>query len=198
MKIGLFFGSFNPVHVGHLLIANYFVEFTDIDQLWFVISPKNPLKDSNMLIHENYRLEMLQIALTEANSKYKICDIELKMPIPSYTIKTLEELQKNYKDFQFIIITGLDNFLTLPQWYESSKLIEKYEFYVYPRKGYEKNINFEANYKIVDAPIVEISSTLIRNSIRENRDVRYFLPSGVYEYILKTGIYKHDSPKGKE
>jgi nicotinate-nucleotide adenylyltransferase len=189
MKIGLFFGSFNPVHVGHLLIANYMISFTDIDELWFMVSPQNPLKDKALLIDDSSRLEMLKIAVHE-NSKIKVSDVEFSLPTPSYTVHTLEFLEKHNPGNEFVIIMGADGLESFTKWKDYEKLQEKYQRYVYPRPGHESvKPGSCKNCQLQPAPLIEISSKFIRNALHQNKDMRYFLPEGVYDYIKSRKLY---------
>ena len=190
MKVGLYFGSFNPVHIGHLAIANYFTEFTDIDQLWFIISPQNPLKKKDTLLPDYQRFELLYRAVGNEN-KYRVSDIEFRMPRPSYTIDTLTFLHDKYPDFQFIIIMGSDGLTTFNKWKNYQQIVSDYPRYIYPRPGseYIDTENHE-NIKLINAPLIEISSSFIRQAIKEGKDVKYFLPKDVYEYITEMHFYK--------
>ena len=190
MKIGLFFGSFNPVHNGHMMIANYMLEFTDIDKLWFVVSPHNPLKEKSSLLADRHRYRLLEEALKD-NQKYKVSDIEFRLTFPSYTINTLVHLSEKYPGKQFIPIIGSDNLQNLKKWKNYQIILENYGFLVYRRKGYE-NSEFEnhKNVHIVDAPQIEISSTFIRNAIKDKKDIQYFLPEGTYKYLKEMHFYE--------
>lgn len=191
MKIGLFFGSFNPVHIGHLALANYMVEYTDIDQLWFVVSPHNPLKQKESLLADHLRLEMLEIAVQDSR-KYKVSNIEFNLPKPSYTIDTLTYLEEKYPKNQFVIIMGVDGLETFHKWKNHQQIIAKYPRYIYPRLT-ETDIDVNAHSNIIflkDAPVIEISSSFIRQSIREGKDMRYFLHEKVYDFIDKMNLYK--------
>lgn len=191
MKTGLFFGSFNPVHIGHMALANYFVEFTDIDQLWFVISPHNPLKKKESLINGQIRLEMVELAIN-GDDRFQSCDIEFHMPKPSYTIDTLTYLTEKYPRNTFILLMGSDGLMTFHKWKNAEQLSEHYPRYVYPRKT-EVSLDYSQHPNIVliqEAPLIEISSSFIRKSIREKKDIRFFLPEGVSGYIDKYGLYQ--------
>ena len=189
MKVGLYFGSFNPVHIGHLAIANYIVEFTDIDQLWFVLSPQNPLKKKTSLLDDYNRYELLKKAIGEDNS-YEICDIELRLPKPSYTIDTLTYLKERNPGFNFILIMGADVLATFNKWKNHEEIAKNYQRYIYPRRGSENiNLNEHKNIKVIDAPLIEISSSFIRSALKQGKSVRYFLPGEVYKYILKKHLY---------
>lgn len=190
MKVGLFFGSFNPIHVGHMVLANYMLEFTDLDRIWFVISPQNPLKNKSSLLHERHRLQMVQIA-TENNSKFKASDAEFKLSKPSYTVNTLAYLKEKYPKNQFVLIMGGDNLMTFHKWKNYEEILKYHEIYVYPRPdSAEGELNKHKKVKIVNAPHMEISSTMIRNSIKEKKDIRYFLPERVWEYIKEMHFYE--------
>ena len=189
MKIGLYFGSFNPVHNGHLLIANYVMNYTDIEQLWMVVSPQNPLKPSKSLLNEYHRLGLIQLAL-EGESKIKASTIEFKLPKPSYTIDTLTYLREKYPDHQLSIIMGSDSFINLPKWKNYELIINNYPLYIYQRKDYPINNKIKANIQILDAPLLEISSTKIREIIKKGKSIRWLVPDVVKEEIEKTGYYK--------
>ncbi len=195
MKIGLYFGSFNPIHIGHLAIANFMVEFTDMDQVWFVISPQNPLKKRDTLLADYHRLELVEKAIHD-EPRFQASDIELKLPKPSYTIDTLTYLSEKHPKHQFILIMGEDNMYTLPKWKNYRGLLEQYPIYVYPREGEMKTIpEFKKLFKNasitqVDAPRIEISSSFIRQSIRSNKDIHLFLPPAVWKYIDEMNFYR--------
>jgi nicotinate-nucleotide adenylyltransferase len=196
MKTGLFFGSFNPVHVGHMVIANYMVEYTDLEKLWFVVSPHNPLKEKNTLLADYHRLEMVNRAIGDDN-RFRASNIEFKLPQPSYTIDTLTYLTEKYPKNEFVIIMGSDGLETFHKWKNYKFLIDNYKRYVYPRPYTDPTLllNIE-NGIIVNAPLMDISSTLIRESIKSGKDVRHFLPLNVWEYIDEMNFYKV-SPKNK-
>ncbi len=190
MKIGLFFGSFNPIHIGHLAIANYMVEYGPIDQLWFVVSPLNPLKKKKNLLNDYHRLELVKLAI-EDDQRFRASDIEFKLPKPSYIINTLTYIKEKYPNHTFHLIIGADNYLTIKDWRNWETLVKDYSFLVYPRPGYDhSSIEFESNFEIIDAPIIEISSTFIRNAIKEGKDVRHFMPSSVANYVSEMHFYK--------
>lgn len=191
MKTGLFFGSFNPVHIGHLVIANYMIEFTDIEELWFVISPHNPLKDKELLIEDKIRFEMLQSSV-EGELRFKVSDVEFMLPKPSYTIDTLIQLQYNYPDREFIVIMGSDGLNTFHLWKDFRKLINDFTRYVYPRTQNDINL-FKSieNGIMLNAPIVEISSTFIRQAVSQGKNMRYFVPKNAWNIIITRGLYKY-------
>jgi nicotinate-nucleotide adenylyltransferase len=191
MKTGLFFGSFNPVHIGHLALANYMVENTDIDQLWFVISPHNPLKQKETLLADHLRLEMLELAVHDSR-KYKVSNIEFHLPKPSFTIDTLTYLSEKYPGNQFVILMGIDGLETFHKWKNHTQIIENYARYIYPRIT-EKPIDAALHPNVIflkNAPIIEISSSFIRKSIKEGKDMRYFLHEKVFDFIDKMNLYK--------
>ena len=196
VKTGLYFGSFNPVHIGHMAIAGYMTEFTDLDQVWFVVSPHNPLKKKETLLAGHQRLYMTQLAIGD-NLKLKASDIEFKLPVPSYTIDTLIYLEEKYTDNKFCLVVGEDNLNTLHKWKNVEELIRKYEIYVYPRPDTPKpasplllQILSEAHIHPVKAPLMEISGTFIRNGIRSGKDMSYFLSPPVWKYIKEMHFYE--------
>jgi nicotinate-nucleotide adenylyltransferase len=190
MKIGLFFGSFNPIHIGHLAIANYMVEFGPIDQLWFVVSPHNPLKKKKNLLNDYHRLDLVKLAIDD-DQRFRACDIEFKLPKPSYTINTLTYIKEKYPNHTFYLIIGADNYLTLKDWKNWETLMNDYSFLVYPRPGYDHtSIELENNFEIIDAPIIEISSTFIRDSLKNGKDVRHFMPTIVANYVREMHFYE--------
>jgi nicotinate-nucleotide adenylyltransferase len=190
MKIGLFFGSFNPIHVGHLIIANYMANYTDLEKVWLVVSPHNPLKQKSSLLADNHRMALVRIA-TEENNKLKASDIEFKLAQPSYTIHTLLHLQEKYPQHRFALIMGSDNLVSLHKWKNYEEILKNYELYIYPRPGFDPAHALQhPNVKLVNAPLMEISSTFIRSAIAEKKEVRYMLPDKVYEYVKEMNFYK--------
>ena len=190
-QIGIFSGSFNPIHMGHLMLANYITEFTYIDEVWFVVTPHNPLKEVDDLADEKSRLQMCQIAV-EGIEKFKVSEIEFSMPKPSYSIDTLDKLKKDYPESDFSLIIGADNWSNFHLWKDYKRIREENKILIYPRLGEEVKIDaeFKENVQICNAPILQISSTFIRSSIREGRDIFTFLPNGVYEYIATHKLYQ--------
>lgn len=190
MKVGLFFGSFNPIHVGHMVLANYMLEFTDLDKIWFVVSPHNPLKNKKSLLDERQRLQMVRVAIGD-NNKFKASDVEFKLQQPSYTVNTLAYLKEKYPKNTFVLIMGADNLLSFHKWKNYEEIIKYHEVYVYPRKESEdaKLVKYK-NVKFVNAPVIEIASTMIRGAIKGKKDVRYFVPEAVWNYIREMHFYE--------
>ncbi len=190
-QIGVFSGSFNPIHMGHLMLANYITEFTHIDEIWFVVTPHNPLKVVSNLAEEETRLKMCQLAV-EDFPKLKVSEIEFSMPKPSFTVDTLDKLKNEYPELCFTLIIGADNWNEFHLWKEYKRIREENEILIYPRLGEELIIEtpFSNNVKSVDAPILQISSTFIRTSIRKDIDIRAFLPNKVHEYIETHKLYR--------
>ncbi|MEE4116111.1 MAG: nicotinate (nicotinamide) nucleotide adenylyltransferase [Marinilabiliaceae bacterium] len=196
MKTGLYFGSFNPIHIGHLAIANFMVEFTDLDEVWFVVSPHNPLKKRATLLEDHHRLRLVELA-TDDDDRFSVSDIETKMPQPSYTIDTLTWLKEKYPGREFGLIMGGDNLATLNKWKNAAEIVRNFTLYVYPRK--EKDISVSkaveelikmASIVIAEAPLMEISGTFIRDSIASRKDIRHFLPAKVWTYIDEMNFYR--------
>jgi nicotinate-nucleotide adenylyltransferase len=190
MKIGLFFGSFNPVHIGHMAIANYMVEFTDIDQLWFIISPHNPLKNKKTLLSDQFRYDLLELAI-DKDERFRLSDIEFRMPRPSYTIDTLTYLKEKNPKPEFVLILGTDNLKSFKKWKNHEEIVKHYKRYVYPRNT-EKDIDLSQhkNCILIHAPVIEVSSSFIRDAISKEINISRFLPPKVYEHIKKMGFYK--------
>lgn len=189
-KIGLFFGSFNPIHIGHLIIAEYMAENSDLKEIWFVVSPNNPFKKKENLLDAHHRLYMVNLAV-ENDSRFRVSDVEFKMPYPSYTSHTLLKLEELYPNKQFCIIMGTDNLANITKWKNSEFILENYPLYVYPRTGSnEIPNNLPGEIHIVEAPHIDISATLIRNSIKKGKHVQYMLPSAVEKHIDDMGFYK--------
>lgn len=189
MKIGLYFGSFNPVHIGHLIIASFVADNSDAEQVWFVVSPQNPFKKSSALLNEYHRLYLVQIAI-ENNLKFRTSDIEFKLPRPSYTIDTLVYLQEKYPQHEFAIIIGSDSLENIPRWKNSELLIKSFSFYVYQRPGFEVKLPVLPNITLLKAPLLEISSTYIRNAIQIGKSIKYLVPERVMEEIERNGYYR--------
>ena len=190
MKTGLFFGSFNPVHIGHMAIANYFAEFTDLDQLWFIVSPHNPLKKKTNLLADYHRLELVHRAINDS-PMFRASNIEFSLPKPSFTIDTLTYLREKHPDKKFVLIAGEDNLESLHKWKNFELLLENYEIYIYPRPGIGKTkFHSHKNVHTFPAPLMEISSSFIRKSIKENKNIEFFMPAHAYEYLDEMSFYK--------
>jgi nicotinate-nucleotide adenylyltransferase len=189
-KTGLFFGSFNPIHIGHLIVAGYMREFSDLDQVWFVISPHNPLKEKKTLLADHHRLMLVKTAI-EDDPEFRASDIEFKLPQPSYTIDTLTYLKEKYPDHEFVLIAGTDILPSFHKWKNYQTLLNQYQIYIYNRPGYKKGeYANHPSIKFFDAPLMEISSSFIRKAIGEGKDVRYMLPPKVWEYMREMHFYE--------
>lgn len=204
MKIGLYFGTFNPIHVGHLVIANFMAEYTDLDQVWLVVTPQNPLKDKSTLLADFHRLAIVKVAIDD-NPKLRASDIEFNLPKPSYTITTLTYLRENYPSDSFSLIMGEDNLRTFHKWFNHEIILNKHKIYVYPRvltaqeelevvamsadliNDYKSHENVEF---CEEAPVMKVSSSFIRQSIKDGKDVRYLLTEPVREYVDEMNFYK--------
>lgn len=188
MNIGLYFGSFNPVHVGHLIIASHIADNTALNQVWFVVSPQNPLKPAASLLNEYHRLHLVQTAV-EGDVRFKVTDVEFKLPKPSYTIDTLTYLKEKYPENNFSVIMGTDSFQNIKKWKNYELLLKNYSFILYPRPGFKVPDALE-NVHVVEAPLMEISSTAIRKKIKDGESIRYLLTDAVREEIERSGYYK--------
>lgn len=192
-KVGLFFGSFNPIHIGHLILANYILEHTNMDELWFVVSPQNPFKEKKSLLADHNRLEMVELAIKNY-PKMRASNIEFSLPQPSYTIDTLAYLNEKFPQHIFSLIMGEDNLAHLHKWKNSEVLVEQHQIIVYPRlhEGNHKPYPYEEhpNISLIDAPIIELSATKIRTMIKSNKNVRPMLPPEVFDYIDGSNLYK--------
>ena len=190
MKIGLFFGSFNPIHMGHLIIANLMAETTDLKKVWFVVSPQNPLKPSKGLLHEFDRDDMVRAAIFN-NYNLEVSDIEFHLPKPSYTIHTLVHLHEKFPDKEFRIIMGEDNLASFTRWKNYERILQDYGLYVYRRPNVQlSELHSHPNVTFVEAPLLDISATFIRNCIRNKQSVRYLVPDVVEEMIRAKGFYQ--------
>lgn len=189
MKIGLFFGSFNPIHIGHLIIANYMANHTTLDQVWLIVSPHNPLKDKDALTNMYDRLEMANLAL-ENSVNIKVKDIEFKLPQPSYTIDTLTHLKERYPEHSFSLIMGSDNLVSFKKWKNYELILRDYHIHVYPRPGYDNHeLLNHPSVTVTDTPLMEISATFIRKSILNKKNVQFFVPDKVLEFIESKSMY---------
>ncbi|MEO6230066.1 MAG: nicotinate (nicotinamide) nucleotide adenylyltransferase [Ferruginibacter sp.] len=190
MKIGLYFGSFNPIHVGHLIIANHVVNNTTIDQLWFVVSPQNPFKPSSTLLNEYHRLHLVQSAI-DGENKLKASSIEFNLPKPSYTVDTLVYMKEKYPQHQFSVIMGSDSFCNLSRWKNYENIIKHHPVYIYEREGFPITNLIEADITILKAPLLQISSTKIREMIKGGKSIRYLVTDIVKEEIEGNNYYRH-------
>jgi len=190
-EIGLFFGSFNPVHIGHMIIANYMATHTDLDEVWLVVSPQNPFKEKRSLARDYDRLHLTRLAIDD-NPHLRGSDIEFKLPQPSYTTDTLAHLQDRYPDKSFTLIMGGDNLATLTRWKNYELILREYKVYVYHRPGYELGelAEHESVRVFDEVPLMHLSASFIRRCLREDRSVQYMLPDAVYKYLLDNPIYK--------
>ncbi len=189
MHIGLYFGSFNPIHIGHLIIASYARHTTDLDQVWLVVSPQNPFKQSKTLLNEYDRLHLIHIAIEE-DPNLKVSDVEFKLPKPSYTVHTLTYLQEKYPQHTFSIIMGSDGFQNLDGWKNFEQIIKNHKIYLYERPGFKIHNPLSADIIIIEAPLLEISSTKIRQMIKSSISVKYMVPENVEKEIEDNRYYK--------
>jgi nicotinate-nucleotide adenylyltransferase len=189
MNIGLYFGSFNPIHHGHLIIANFIADNTNLNQVWFVVSPQNPFKNAAALLNEYHRLYLVRLAV-EGEDKLKASDIEFYLPKPSYTIDTLAYLEEKYPKHQFSIIMGSDSYQNLPKWKNAEIIMQRYPIFVYNRPGFEVKNNQKENVIILEAPLLQISATQLRQTIKNGKSIRYLVPDNVKEEIEKNNYYK--------
>ena len=189
-KIGLFFGSFNPIHIGHLSIAEYLAENSDLQEVWFVVSPNNPFKKKENLLDAHHRLYMVNLAV-EDDPRFRVSDVEMHLPCPSYTVHTLLKLEEMYPKKQFCIIMGEDNLENITKWKNAEFILEHYPLYVYPRAGHDMlTSDLPGDIHLVQAPYIDISATMIRNSIKAGKRVQYMLPPAVDKHIDEMGFYK--------
>ena len=191
-KIGLYFGTFNPIHIGHLILANHFAETTDLDEVWLVVTPQNPMKRKDSILDNHHRLELVYKA-TYDYPKLRPSDIEFGLPIPNYTINSLTHLEEKHPNKQFVLLMGEDNLVSFPKWKNYELILERYELYVYPRKT-DRTIpkQFQNNPKInlIDAPQIELSSSAIRKAIKANQNIRPLLPLESWLYLDEMNFYK--------
>ena len=183
MKVGIYTGSFNPVHIGHLALANYLCEFEGLDEVWFMISPQSPFKQGEKLLDDNLRLDLVRLAVA-GYPKFKVSDLEFHLPRPSYTLHTLETLHQTYPQYTFYFIMGSDNWASFFNWYEWERILAENHILIYPRPGYPVcKESLPSHVRLVDSPVFEISSTFIRQAFEEGKDMRYFLHPAVYERL---------------
>lgn len=189
-KIGLFFGSFNPIHIGHLAIANIMAENTDLNKVWFVVTPQNPLKPSKGLLHEFDRYDMVKAAIAD-NYKFEVSDVEFHLPKPSYTIYTLAHLREKYPGKEFSLILGEDNLENFTKWKNYEEILNQFSLYIYPRPRVTNSLlKSHVHVKMVDAPLFDISATYIRQCVANNKSIRYLVPEAVEQMIQSKGFYK--------
>lgn len=187
--VGLFFGSFNPIHIGHLVIGNYMANYTALDEVWFVVSPHNPFKDKKSLANMYDRLEMVSLAI-DGCEKLRVSDIEFGLPQPSYTIDTLTHLREKYLNYDFALIMGADNLTGLKKWKNADIILRDYQIYVYPRLGYDGGeLARHPSITMTDTPQMEISSTAIRKAVKEGKTIQFFTPDKVIDFVDKKGLY---------
>jgi len=193
MKIGLFFGSFNPIHIGHLIIANTMAETTDLDEVWFVVSPQNPFKKNQSLLHEFDRYDMVSAAISD-NPIFRVSDIEFNLPKPSYTIDTLAYLSDKHPQNSFVLIIGEDNLAQFTNWKNYEQILNQYELYVYPRpNSTNSNLRNHPKVKLVGAPLLEISATYIRSLVKQEKSIRYLVSKEVEELIVSRKYYQSNN-----
>tara|TARA_R110002073_G_scaffold216229_2_gene376482 strand:+ start:46747 stop:47328 length:582 start_codon:yes stop_codon:yes gene_type:complete len=192
MKVGLYFGTFNPIHIGHLIIANHLVEYSDLDEVWFVVTPQSPHKKKQSLLDNHHRFELVYIAV-ENYQKLKASDIEFKLPQPNYTVHTLAHISEKHPNHEFSLIMGEDNLKSFHKWKNYEIILENHHIYVYPRiSGGSPKTSFDEHPKVhkVDAPIIQISATLIRDGIKQNKNVEPMLLNEVWKYIDEMNFYR--------
>ncbi|MGE5106971.1 MAG: nicotinate (nicotinamide) nucleotide adenylyltransferase [Sphingobacteriales bacterium] len=189
MRIALYFGSFNPIHNGHLIIANHVVQSTDAEQVWFIVSPQNPFKKSAGLLNEYQRLHLINLAI-EGEKNLKASTIEFNLPKPSYTINTLAYLHEKHPEHNFVILLGSDSFQNITKWKNANLILKNYPLYIYRRPGFEIIDTYGGNVKIIDAPLLQISATHIRELVKSGKSIRYLVPDIVMEEILRGSYYK--------
>ncbi len=190
MKIGLYFGTFNPIHIGHMAIANYMVEFTEIQQIWFIISPQNPFKEEKHLLKDYHRLAMVNQVIEDDN-RFRASNIEFKLPRPSYTIDTLVYLQEAHPDHKFYLLMGSDNLKHFHKWKNADEILKNHHILVYPRPGDQmRNMELHPHIHMVNAPLMEISASFIRQAIADGKNVSYFMPYKAYRYMTEMNFYR--------
>ena len=189
IKVGLFFGSFNPFHIGHKIIGSHMVQHTDLDKVWYVVSPKNPLKDKDSLLDQNHRLQIIQREV-EDHVNLEVSDIEFNLPIPSYTIDTLVNISEKYPNYEFSLIMGEDNIVTLKKWKNYKQILDNYSIYVYPRHGNFEQKSYQNIIYVKNVPLLDVSASFIRKSISSGKDVSSLVPEKAWQYIDEMNFYK--------
>ncbi|NOU59555.1 nicotinate (nicotinamide) nucleotide adenylyltransferase [Marinifilum caeruleilacunae] len=190
LKIGLYFGSFNPIHIGHLAIANYMAEYSDLDQIWFVVSPQNPFKQKGSLLSDYHRLELVNRSI-EKYPKLKASNIEFGLPKPSYTIDTLTYLKEKHQEYDFSLIMGSDNLKSFEKWKNYELILKEHDLYVYPRPGFkDEEVALNGTIHLIKAPLMEISSSFIREAIKEKKEIPFFMPESAYNYLKEMHFYE--------
>jgi nicotinate-nucleotide adenylyltransferase len=198
MKIGIFPGSFNPIHIGHLAIANYICEFEGYDEIWFLITPQNPVKGQTDLINKELRLALVEDSIKDY-PQFKTCTIEWEMSPPTYTVNTLQKLRVRYPQFQFELIIGSDNWEIFHRWKDYQMILKNFRLLVYPRKGGGNILANHPNVRISrQAPKIEVSSSFIRKALKKGKDIRFFLPRGNYEKIIESGFFGKEETTKEE
>lgn len=198
-RIGLYFGTFNPIHIGHLVIANFMANHTDLDEVWIIVTPHNPHKRRDELMADHHRLQMVRLAIVN-NEKLFASDVEYHLPQPNYTINTLDHLAEKHPDLTFVLIMGEDNLRGLHEWQGYLEILRRHELFVYPRavtEGEEEEVEVhpsidQSRVTLVDAPMIRISSTFLRNAIRDRKDIRYLVPDKVVNYISNNWLYEEE------
>lgn len=189
MRVGLYFGSFNPIHHGHLMIASHIMMETDLDQLWFVVSPQNPFKSGNSLLNEYHRLHLVRLAIDD-DTRFRACDIEFRLPRPSFTSDTLSYLSDEYPNHDFSLVLGSDSLMNFEKWKNFSHILNRYKIRVYERPGFKVRTDLAGSITRCEAPLIEISSTRIREMVSKGESIRYFVPESVREEIERSHYYR--------
>lgn len=192
VRTGIFGGTFNPIHIGHLALANYLCEYGYVDEVWFMVTPQNPFKRNETLLDDRLRLEMVEAA-TKEYPRFVASDFELRLPKPSYTVHTLDRLRETYPGREFHLIIGADNWASFGRWRSPEEIVRNHYLLVYPRSGFPVDVeSLPSHVRMVDAPMMEISSTFIRNAVGEGKDIRYFLHPEVYKIVRNRNLYRND------